>query len=69
MYWFSTASGTMQIESLQAASSVINHYILFSEKIPMNFKSGVPSTSDLTRGQSSLLTILLENASTMSSVS
>ena len=69
IYWFSTAIGTMHMESLQHASSVMNHCIRFSEKIPTNFISGVPSTSDFTRGQRFRWTMLLEKASTISSVS
>jgi hypothetical protein len=36
--------GTTAIESEQLASSVINHSGLFSEKIPIILRSGVPST-------------------------
>lgn len=38
-----TGMGTTVIESEQQASSLINHSNLFSENIPINFKSGVPS--------------------------
>ena len=38
-----TGMGTTVIESEQQASSLINHSNLFSENIPMSFKSGVPS--------------------------
>jgi len=37
-------TGTTQIESEHAASSAMSHSNLFSEKIPRNFKFGVPST-------------------------
>jgi hypothetical protein len=39
-----TETGTIVIESEQAANSEINHSNLFSEKIAKNFKSGVPWT-------------------------
>ncbi len=39
-----TGTGKTQIESEHAASSAISHSDRFSEKIPRNFKFGVPST-------------------------
>ena len=69
MNWFSTASGTIQMESLQQAISVMIHSSLFSENIPMNFRSGVPSTDEFYRGHSYLLIIDLERDSTKSSTS
>lgn len=65
---FSTAIGTMAIESLQQASSVKNHSNLFSEKMPMNLRSGVPLTSDLVTGHSFFLIRALASASTIWSV-
>jgi hypothetical protein len=59
----------MQTESLQQASSVINHSILFSEKMAMNLQSGVPYTLDLITGHIPRLTIEFESASTIKSVS
>ena len=57
--------GTITIESLQQAISVIIHSGLFSEKIPINFKSGVPSTSDFTIGHSFFFIIIFERSSTI----
>ena len=39
-----TGMGTIAIESEQQASSLMNHSNLFSENMPINFISGVPST-------------------------
>ncbi len=57
------------MESLQHAISVIIHSGLFSEKIPINFKSGVPSIFDFTTGQNFLFIIIFERDSTISSIS
>lgn len=63
------ATGTIQTESLQHASSVMNHSGLLSEKIAMNLQSGVPLVLLLMTGQSLFLIKELDRASTMRSVS
>ena len=67
--WLSMAMGTMVTESLQQASSVMIHSSLFSEKMPIIFKSGVPITSEVTTGHNFFLMMAREKASTISSVS
>ena len=61
--------GTVVIESEQLASSVMYHSGLFSENIPIIFRSGVPSTCDWMIGHNLFFTIALERASAYSSTS
>lgn len=64
-----TGMGTTVIESEQQASSLINHSNLFSENIPISFKSGVPSIWNFNNGQYYFLTIEADKHSTISSTS